>query len=112
MRGGSLRYRIAIDVDTLAPNVPDDGGQRVVTTRLVSNEPAAIRDRTVDERSRSIGVIAEATHDVTCRFIAGLTPAMRITTTDGADPARTFEIRGVTNDERREAVILACVERA
>lgn len=110
MRGGSLRYRIAVDVDALAPNVPDDGGQRVVTTRIVTNEPAAIRDRTADERSRSIGVLAEATHDVVMRYRPGLSAAMRIVT-QGDEPARTFEIRGVTNDARRETLTLACVER-
>lgn len=110
LRGGALRYRIAIDAITLAPNVPDDGGQREVTTRLVDGEPAAVRARTTAEIARSLGVFAEATHDVTVRFLAGVTPAMRITVYGDA-PARSLEIRGVSHDERRESLILACVER-
>jgi head-tail adaptor len=112
MRGGALVYRIAIVEDQLQPNVPDDGGQHVVSVAVVSNEPASVRPRTADERARSVGMFGEATHDVGLRFRPNIRPDMRVTFDDpGEGRTRTFEIKATTADPRRLELNLLCVER-
>ena len=104
MRAGTLRRRLVIQsVTEAASDAYGEPGETVATyaTRWGSVEPLS-----GVELYRMHEVHPEVTHQVRIRYLAGITPKMRV-----LFGTRSFEVRGVTNpSETNRELILLCTE--
>jgi SPP1 family predicted phage head-tail adaptor len=101
---GSLRHRIMIQQAT--ETIADDGS----TVQSWSNyKPtrAEIVPLNSSEAYVAQGITASVIHRITCRYVAGVVPKMRIKWGE-----RIFEIEGVRDiDERGRFLIMNCEEQ-
>lgn len=100
VRAGRLRDRVTIEEKT--DGDPDAKGTRSPSWSAFATRWARIVPLTGREMYTADQVYAEATHRIELRYLADITPAMRVTF-----GSRVFDIEGVINDERmRETHLL------
>ena len=104
MRAGRLRHRIVIQ--TMTDSVGSQGGLTEVPSTF-AQVPADIIPLTGSEAFRSQQVFPEATHRIELRYLAGVTPKMRV-----AYGTRIFDILIPLNlEERNRELHLIVKER-
>jgi SPP1 family predicted phage head-tail adaptor len=105
MQAGKLRHQITLEQNT---GVEDTAGQVVDNwTPFATNLWASIRPLTGEEVLQAQQVQAEVTHEVKLRYLAGVTPQLRV-----LFGARVFNILSVVNtDERNYELVLLCKEQ-
>jgi SPP1 family predicted phage head-tail adaptor len=101
---GRLRHRVTIEQLTAAQNTfgEEEPRWQSVTTRWASIAPLSGRELFTAQQ-----VYAEATHGVRLRYLAGLTPKMRLVYRD-----RVFNIESIRNADERRAVLDLIVTEA
>lgn len=101
MRSGRLRHKIQI---ITISNVRDEHGGSSEGETLLTETMAEIKPISGSERFMSNQTFAEATAQILCRYIAGVTPKHKIKFVD-----RYFDILGVQNKDERniELIIIA-----
>jgi SPP1 family predicted phage head-tail adaptor len=100
---GKLRHRVTVEQLTAAQNTFGEEEPRWVTvaTRWASIDPLSGRELFAAQQ-----IYAEATHQVRLRYLADLTPKMRLTYR-----GRVFDIQSIRNpEERRELLDLIVTE--
>lgn len=107
IRAGDLREAVTVQVATEQTN---DYGESTLTWSDMTNRRAAIRGLRVDEMMMAQMPYTVATHEVEFRYVAGLTPGMRLIWSSRT-PARTLDVIQVTEDGNREAHRLICKEQ-
>lgn len=92
MRPGSLRY--IVEILKRAPR-RDPYGAAATDWSVFATVRASILSTSTTERAAFGGKMAEATHTVTCRFVAGVENTMRLRLPASG---RTFEITDIRTD--------------
>lgn len=108
MRAGWLRHTIQIQQGTTSA---DGGGGGAVTFATITSgeRKASITPVSSDEVFAEGQLQERVTHKITTRWLSGVTSGMRVRK---KDDGRVFDIKSVINpSERREDLILRCVER-
>lgn len=104
MRAGTLRHRIVIQTPTGSKTATGRPNRSWATfaTRWASVSPVS-----GSESQNVDGLEGRVTHEVRLRYLAGVTPKMRV-----SHDSRTLEILGVRNgrNERDRELILECRE--
>lgn len=111
MRANELRHQITIQQLVESPDSFGGAGASTVwqTFAVVS---AAIEPGSAREFISAQQVAAEQTTTIRIRYLAGVTPKMRVVYQDPNRGQRTYDIQGVIDvDERRRHMHLVCVER-
>jgi SPP1 family predicted phage head-tail adaptor len=104
MRAGKLRHRVTIQ--SVTEGAQDANGEPAETTATLATRWASIEPLGGSEQYRSHEVHPEVTHAVRMRYLAGVTPKMRI-----VFGSRTFEIESViVADESNREIVCACKE--
>lgn len=108
MRGGRLRYPVTIEQQTTTRT--SFGSEQQAWSTFASTF-AGLEALAGNELLAAQKLVAEAQEKITIRYVAGLTPAMRIKMTDGS-VTRYFDILdiGDTRELHREMTLL-CKER-
>lgn len=112
MRAGYLRHSILIEQKTVTV---DASGDRTEAWTTYADVYANIATNGGREFFAAKQTIADLTHAITIRFIAGIKPDMRVRFVDpkNSETSRYFNIRAVVNpDERNEMQMLQCSEIA
>ena len=111
MAAGELRHKIVIERQVEASD--SFGGAGVPTTwETFATVYAAIEPGSAREFIAAQQLSADQTTTIRIRYLAGLTPKMRVRYDDPQRGARYFDIQGVIDvDERRRHMHLICVER-
>ena len=105
MRGGKLRRVVSIQSATLATDAM--GTPQPTWTNFVAKCYAQISEAGGKETIQANQINAQQVITVTIRYVAGITPKMRV-----VYGSRVFEIMTVTNiNERNRELDLACLER-
>lgn len=110
MRGGELRHYIAIEQKTVSV---DANGDRTEAWATLADVWASIASGAGREYFAAKQVIADLSHTLVIRWIAGVTPDMRVRFDDPkrGGESRYFNIRAVaSDDERSEMITLQCSE--
>lgn len=103
VRAGDLRRRITIEQRA---STQDSSMQRVETWSTFATCWAEIRPLQGRELQTAQAVAAETTHELSLRYRAGVTPAMRV-----AYQGRIFDITAVMDpDTRHRRLTLLCSE--
>ena len=103
MRLGSLRHTITIEKNT---PTRDDAGGEVNAWTTHAKARARVEPMTGREYVGSEQLTDSTTHKFTLRYVAGVTPAMRISW-----GSRLFDIQSVINrDERNQVLFIMAVE--
>lgn len=103
MRAGELRYFITIQQRSVTR---DDFGAESATWSTFSSVWAKVSPLSGREMEHAQAIHSDTTHQVTIRYLAGVTPEMRI-----QHDSRTLEILSVRNiDERNIQLGLLCRE--
>ena len=104
MRAGELRHRVQLQVSS-------EQNSRGNTTKVWGTEDAiwaAVEPLSGRELIEAQEVVADATHRVTIRYLADVTPRKRF-----LFGTRELYIESVQNiDERNRELVLTCVERS
>lgn len=101
---GRLRHRLTLEA---ASRTPDGGGGAVETWTSVAQVWGRIQPTGATEIAGADGLGGRISHEITLRYRAGVTPAMRLISN-----GRRFEILAVMDiDERRRWLKCLCVER-
>jgi SPP1 family predicted phage head-tail adaptor len=105
MRGGKLRRQVTIQSRSQAQNAI---GEMTDTWSNFATVYAAVEPvEPGGEQIQAEQVNAQHRIMVTMRYIAGITPRMRV-----AYGSRTFNVQAVTNvEERNEQLVLTCTEQ-
>lgn len=104
MRAGRLRRRITLQKQT---RTPDGFGGEIVTWSTVATVWAGVQYGSGSERVQSLLQQAEATVAIVIRYradVASFGAGLRIVT----DRDETLDVMGVSPDERRTELTLAC----
>lgn len=107
---GQLRDRVTIQQPS---ETPDGQGGRAVTWGTLTTVWAAIRPwpRAGGEHMQANAVGAHQEYEVEVRYLASLTPQMRVTWTPYGGTAKTLQITEVLpKDGKRERMLLQCGE--
>lgn len=104
MQSGKLRHRITIQQPT---NTAGSMGQVTTTWSDLATVWASVEPLSGSERWRAQQVQPGVSHKVTLRYLAGVTPAMRV-----QHGTRYLNIDSVLNTEERNVeLVLNCVEQ-
>ena len=104
MRSGDLRRRMTIQTRTATTDPL--GGQLQIWTDFVANVPAQIRALSSAEIFTAQSVNSKVTHEITIRYMAGITSAMR-----GVYSGRYFNFSTPINvDERNIELVIQATE--
>jgi SPP1 family predicted phage head-tail adaptor len=102
---GKLRSLITIQQRSSGKSA---SGQPVNTWTTFKQVYARLRSVTGSENFKGEQYSPEVTHEVTLRFVDGITPMMRVLTPDG----KILDIKSANYGERKlDDVVLTCVER-
>lgn len=104
MRSGRLTARITIenrDTTVTASGTPNGGWAVFASVR------AGVIEKDSQEQYEGDQNVAKITHEVTIRYRAGITRAMRVVWGD-----RVLKIHGFTTDPKRREIVMKCEERA
>ncbi len=103
MRAGELRHKLTLQRSSKTRAV---GGKRTTTWTDVAELYASIKPLSGDELQTAKATNAKASHEITTRYRAGITPKHRFTL-----GSRTFNIESVINvDERGATLKMVCGE--
>jgi len=109
VRGGQLRDRVTIQQQT---TVADTQGGRAVTWGTLATVWARVEPLSAREQLQSASLGSRVSYRATIRQRGDVTPKMRLDWTPYGGSAKTLEIHGVTQSERRDYVMLDCGEVA
>ena len=111
MNAGELRHKVTIERPVEAAD--SFGGAGTSTTwQTFAIVYAAIEPGSAREFIAAQQLAADQTTTIRIRYLAGLTPKMRVCYQDPVRGARYYDIQGVIDiDERRRHVHLICIER-
>lgn len=110
MRAGDLRHWLLIEAKTVAV---DANGDRTENWTTFVECWGSIRNGSGREFFAARQTIADLSHDIIIRYVAGLAPDMRVKYVDpkNANAARYFNIRSISNpNELNEMLRLQCSE--
>lgn len=109
MRAGDLRHWLQIEAKTVSV---DSNGDRTETWATFAECWGQISSGSGREFFAARQTIADLSHDITLRYVAGISPDMRVRFDDPKTGAvRYFNIRASINpDERSEMLRLQCSE--
>lgn len=102
MRSGALRHRISI---ISIGNIRDEFGGSSEGETLLSETMAEIKPINGGERFMSNQLYAEATSQIRCRYVSGVTPKHKIKFVD-----RYFDILDVQNKDERNKELFIIVK--
>lgn len=109
MTTGQLRERVTIQQQT---TVADTQGGRAVTWDTLATVWARVESLSAREQLQAQSLGSRLAYRATIRQRGDVTPTMRLSWTPYGGSAKTLEIHGVTQSERRDYVTLDCGEVA
>lgn len=107
IKAGELREAVVIESPV---EVPNDFGETEVTWQEFARRRARIDGIVVRETSDAQGNRTVASHDVSFRYVPGLTADMRIVWTSRT-PSRVLDVLSIAELNNREEHRLTCAEQ-